>query len=120
MQQDQVHNSKLTRQALACAQITTAMVPTARWQQKYGACVLLGDLIRAAPQATATHLPIFIGPLQDLMVDAREEVKAAALDAMHIALGLVGNRDLDGLLQVRTANVLCVCSVAQPELTHIW
>jgi hypothetical protein len=81
-------------------QITAAMVPTARWQQKYGACVLLLDMMHAAPKQSAAFLPTFVPPLRELMVDARDEVKEAALSAMQFALSLVGNRDIEHLLQV--------------------
>ena len=84
-------------------QITSAMVPLTRWQQKYTACVLLGDMMHAAPAQSAAYLPTFIPPLRELMVDARDEVKEAALAAMQFALSLVGNRDLEPLLQVRPA-----------------
>jgi hypothetical protein len=84
------------------------MVPNARWQQKYGACVLLADMMRAAPPQSAAFLPAFVPPLRELMVDARDEVKEAALSAMQFALSLVGNRDIEHLLQAR----LCACRCA--------
>lgn len=80
--------------------ITAAMAPGLRWQQKYAACVQLRDLLSRAPESCADALPTFFPPLRDLMTDARDEVKEAALGAMQIALTLVNNRDFEPLQQV--------------------
>jgi hypothetical protein len=57
-------------------------------------------MVTHAPQVSAAFLPTFIAPVRELMNDAREEVREAALAAMQLALSLVGNRDLEPLLQV--------------------
>jgi hypothetical protein len=94
-----------------CVQIVGSMQSTARWQQKYAACVLLRDLVVRAPQQSAAALPMFISPVRELMTDAREEVREAALASMQLALSLVGNRDLEPLSQVRIAwNLMCSIS----------
>jgi hypothetical protein len=95
-----VHNMCPFGARYALPHVTAAMIPTARWQQKYAACVILRDILTSAPDASAASLPQFFPPLRDLMTDAREEVREAALAAMQITLSLVGNRDLEPLLQV--------------------
>lgn len=106
--------------------ITAAMAPGLRWQQKYAACVQLRDLLARAPESCADGLPTFFPPLRDLMTDARDEVKEAALAAMQIALTLVNNRDFEPLQQdvisciLKPANVpdtivkLAATTFAQP------
>jgi elongation factor 3 len=91
--------------------ITEAMASTARWQQKNAACVLLNDILSRAPSASAPSLPLFFAPLRELMTDAREEVREAALAAMQVALTLVNNRDLEPLLPVRSSKSLCIPAI---------
>lgn len=67
--------------------------------RRYAALVLLNDLMRVAPAQAADFLPTWITKLRELMVDARDEVKEAALTAMQTTLSLVGNRDIEHLLQ---------------------
>lgn len=81
--------------------ITEAMASTARWQQKNAACVLLNDILTRAPTTSAPSLPNYFPALRELVTDAREEVRDAALAAMQVALTLVNNRDLEPLLPVR-------------------
>lgn len=113
-----VHNMCPYGARFVLPKITEAMASTARWQQKNAACVLLNDILTHAPSASAPSLPEFFPPLRDLMTDAREEVREAALAAMQVALTLVNNRDLEPLLPVREYHLLRCCIAASQNHMH--
>lgn len=100
--------------------ITTAMAPSLRWQQKYAACVQLRDLLARAPESCADGLPTFFPPLRNLMTDARDEVKEAALAAMQIALTLVNNRDFEPLQQACPRHVRTCDPCRKPPPPPLW
>lgn len=77
-------------------------------------------MMTSAPSQSGAFLPTFIQPLRELMVDAREEVKEAALAAMQFALSLVGNRDLEPLLQVLASLSLSLDTLSRYTQSNNW
>lgn len=80
-----------------------------KWQTKEGALKLLASLARVARSQVSACLPQIVPLVSDRMVDPREQVKAAAVEAGKATFALVGNRDIDHLVMD-----LLHC-VAQPE-----
>jgi hypothetical protein len=83
--------------------------PAKKWQSREGALQMLAALAEAAPRQVAACLPEIVPLVATLMVDPREQVKAAAIAAGTASYHLVGNRDIEHLV-----DDLLHC-VARPE-----
>ncbi|KXZ51764.1 hypothetical protein GPECTOR_11g208 [Gonium pectorale] len=68
--------------------------PSRKWQTKEGAFKVIATLCETAPDAVQAALPDIVPVVSDGMVDARDEVKAAAVEAAESAFALAGNRDI--------------------------
>ncbi|GBF90643.1 elongation factor EF-3 [Raphidocelis subcapitata] len=83
--------------------------PLKKWQTREAALKMLSAVAEAAPAQVAARLPEIVPLIAGLMVDPREQVKAAAVDAGTASYHLVGNRDIEHLV-----DDLLHC-VARPE-----
>ena len=100
-----------------CPQAAGLVLPTVlahtgaarKWQTREGALRALEALAAAAPRQVAERLPEIVPLIAALLVDAREQVKAAAAAAGAACYHLVGNRDIEHLV-----DDLLHC-VARPE-----
>ncbi|KAI8468023.1 MAG: elongation factor EF-3 [Monoraphidium minutum] len=72
--------------------------PLKRWQAREGALRMLAAAAGAAPKQVAARLPEIVPLVSELMNDARDQVKAAAADAGAACYHLVGNRDIEHLV----------------------
>ncbi|PNH03367.1 [NU+] prion formation protein 1 [Tetrabaena socialis] len=68
--------------------------PSRKWQSKEGAFKIIATLCETAPDAVQAGLPDIVPVVSDGMVDARDEVKEAAVSAAESAFALAGNRDI--------------------------
>ena len=80
-----------------------------KWQVREAALRMLAAVSEVAPRQVAALLPEIVPLIATLMVDPREQVKAAAVDAGVASYHLVGNRDIEHLV-----DDLLHC-VARPE-----
>uniref|UniRef100_A0A383W2Z9 Elongation factor 3 n=1 Tax=Tetradesmus obliquus TaxID=3088 RepID=A0A383W2Z9_TETOB len=78
--------------------IFDAMEDSKKWQVKEGALLLLAALTRTAPSQVSACLPAIVPLISERMVDPREQVKAAAAKAGTATFKLVGNRDIEHIL----------------------
>lgn len=69
-----------------------------KWQTREAALRMLAAVAEAAPRQVAAQLPAIVPLVATLMVDPREQVKAAAIDAGTASYHLVGNRDIEHLV----------------------
>lgn len=70
-----------------------------KWQTREGALRMLAAVAETAPRQVAACLPAIVPLVATLMVDPREQVKAAAKDAGAASYHLVGNRDIEHLVR---------------------
>ncbi|KAI7836488.1 hypothetical protein COHA_009640 [Chlorella ohadii] len=66
-----------------------------KWQARAGALALLGQLAKRAPAEFAHCMVAVVPRVSECMVDIRQEVAAAATEAMLAACATAGNRDLE-------------------------
>ncbi|GFR42452.1 hypothetical protein Agub_g3359 [Astrephomene gubernaculifera] len=74
--------------------ILAATSPSRKWQCKEGAFKMIATLCETAPDAVQAALPDIVPVVSDGMVDARDEVKEAAVAAAESSFALAGNRDI--------------------------
>ncbi|KAG2423269.1 hypothetical protein HXX76_015419 [Chlamydomonas incerta] len=74
--------------------ILSGASPTKKWQCKEGAFKIISTLCETAPDAVQAALPDIVPVVSDGIVDARDEVKEAAVAAAESAFALAGNRDI--------------------------
>ncbi|GLC54208.1 hypothetical protein PLESTB_000835000 [Pleodorina starrii] len=74
--------------------ILSGTSPSRKWQTKEGAFKIICTLCETAPDAVQAALPDIVPVVSDGMVDARDEVKAVAVEAAEAAFALAGNRDI--------------------------
>ncbi|KAG2447603.1 hypothetical protein HYH02_007524 [Chlamydomonas schloesseri] len=74
--------------------ILSGASPAKKWQCKEGAFKIISTLCETAPDAVQAALPDIVPVVSDGIVDARDEVKEAAVAAAESAFALAGNRDI--------------------------
>jgi hypothetical protein len=72
--------------------------PLKKWQTREAALKMLSAVAQSAPAQVAARLPEIVPLIAGLMVDPREQVKAAAVEAGTASYHLVGNRDIEHLV----------------------
>jgi hypothetical protein len=81
-----------------------------KWQARAGALVLLGQLAKRAPAEFAHCMVAVVPRVSECMVDIRQEVAAAATEAMLAACATTGNRDLEPHIPALTS---CIARPAE-------
>jgi len=86
------------------------------WQTRQLTLSLISQCVHTAPQQLAACLPEIIPELTPCMTDTKKEVKKAAKAAMNDSLKVVGNSDIEPVLEDL---VTCIVKPNQvPELMH--
>ncbi|KAK9830243.1 hypothetical protein WJX72_010523 [[Myrmecia] bisecta] len=86
------------------------------WQTKVGALELLGTLTKTAPKQLSACLPDIVPIVSECMVDAKPQVKEAAIKAMTQSCSSLGNRDIEPFVP---SLIACIARPAEtPDCVH--